>query len=138
LAYYDAFIAKWATLAPGTVEQKLAALNAETVAHAASARRMLIPSHDLYNAIDGAEFSALVAANQAIVRDLLNMGTVDVSPGKPARIRLLALFGQGTTTRTNLVALAAAYDTPPVPWWQANGYPCPFNVHDLANAGVAE
>lgn len=134
MAYYDALIAKWATLAPGTTEQKLSALNAETVASGA-AQRMLIQSYDLYNAIDGGEFSALSAANQQIVRDMLNMGTVDVSPNKPARTRLLSLFGVGTATRTALVALAATFDTPSVPWWKANGYSSPFTANDLSAAG---
>lgn len=140
MAYYDALIAKWATLAPGTTAQKLAAINALMVA-SPTAQRMLIPSYEIYNAVDGTEFSALSAANQQLVRDMLNMGTVDASPNKPARVRLLALFGAGTTTRTNLVALAAIYDTPPIPWATApvehggGGLSSAVTSNDLSAAG---
>jgi hypothetical protein len=73
MAYYDAMIAKWATLNPGTTAAKLAALNAATATGAAIP--MVIPTYKIYNLIDPTEFAALTAANQQLVRDILGMGT---------------------------------------------------------------
>ena len=117
MAYYDALISKWATLAPGTTAAKLTAINALTVS--GTAVPMILPTYRIYNLIDATEFGALSAGNQTLVRDILGMGTVDASPGTAIRARITALFGAGTATRTALTALAATFDSPPVPWWQA-------------------
>ncbi len=149
MAYYDALIAAWngatqppvgvtgAALTGGmTTQQKLDAVNAWTVS--GPAVPMVIPTYIIYNAIDPTEFSNLSpASNQQLVRDILSMGTVDVSVGTSVRTRLLALFGVGTTTRANLVAAAKNYDASPVPWWKANGYSSPFNLTgDIKKAGL--
>lgn len=139
MAYYDALIAKWATLTPGTTAAKLAQINAITVAGAAQA--MIIPTYRVYNLIVPTEFVALTAANQQLVRDLLNMGTVDASPGTSVRARMVAAFPSGTTTFANLSALAAQFDTPAIPWWQATiaqsggGLASPVSNADLVAAG---
>lgn len=112
MAYYDALITKWATLS-GTTASKLAQINAITVTGAAIP--MIVSSYVIYNLLDATEFTALSAANQALVRDLIGMGTVDGSAGKPARARLVAIYPSGTT-RTALNALAATYDSPAIPW----------------------
>ena len=135
MAYYDAFIAKWATLPPGTTEQKLATLNAEKVT--GPAIPMIVPAYTIYNLIDPAEFVALADANKQLVRDILFMGTVDASPGNAVRSRLMATFAAGSVTRTKLAQLAAPYDTPQIPWLQENGYPRPFDMGDCAAAGVS-
>lgn len=138
MVYYDALVAKWATLTPGTTAVKLAQINAITVTGAAVP--MIIPSYMIYNLLDPAEFTALTAANQALVRDLVNMGTVDGSPGKPARARMVAIYPSGTT-RTALNALAATYDSPPIPWATATiaqgggGLTGPVGTNDLIAAG---
>ncbi len=148
MAYYDALIAAWngATQPPAgatgtpitggmTTQQKLDAVNGWTVAGPAT--QMIIPTYIIYNAIDPAEFLSLSAGNQQLVRDILSMGTVDVSVGTSVRNRLLALFGVATTTRANLVAKAKDYDATPVPWWKANGYTSPFNLTgDIKKAGL--
>jgi hypothetical protein len=117
MAYYDALVAKWATLTPGTTAAKLAQINALAVNGAAVP--MLIPSYKVYNLIVAAEFGALTAANQQLVRDILGMGTVDASPGTAIRSRIVAIFPNGTATFTALSNLAATFDTPQIPWWQA-------------------
>jgi hypothetical protein len=136
MAYYDAMIAKWATLNPGTTAAKLAALNAATATGAAIP--MVIPTYKIYNLIDPTEFAALTAANQQLVRDILGMGTIDGSPGTAVRARIVAIFTNASgATRVALAALAALYDTPTVPWWQANGYARAFDMGDAAAAGVS-
>lgn len=117
MSYYDALIAKWATLSPGTTQQKLDQINALTVT--GPAVPMIVPTYSIYNLIDTSDWTGLSAANQQLVRDILSMGTVDASPGTSVRARMTALFGAGTATRTALSALAAKYDSPPIPWWSA-------------------
>lgn len=115
MAYYDALVAKWATLAPGTTAAKLAQINALTVTGAAIP--MIVPSYEIYECIDAAEFTALSAANQTLVRDIVGMGTVNGSPGTKTRARMVALFTNASgPTRLALAALAAKYDTPQIPW----------------------
>src|SRR5690348_11439794 len=138
MAYYDALVAKWATLT-GTTAQKLAAVNAATVNGAPLP--MIVPTYQIYNAIVGSEFAALTAANQQLVRDILSMGSVDASPGTQVRARIVAIFPNTTQTFANLSAIAAAYDTPQIPWWQATvaqgggGLTSPVNGNDLVAAG---
>lgn len=115
MAYYDALIAKWATLNPGTTAAKLAQINALTVTGAAIP--LIVPSYEVYECIDPTEFAALTAANQTIVRDIIGMGTVNGSPGTKVRARIVALFTNASgPTRLALAALAAKYDTPQIPW----------------------
>lgn len=140
MAYYDALITKWATLNPGTTAAKLAQINALTVTGAAIP--MIVPSYEIYECIDPTEFTALSAANQTIVRDILGMGTVNGSPGTKTRARIVALFTNASgPTRLALAALAAKYDTPQIPWWQGTvaqgggGLTQPVYLSDLEAAG---
>lgn len=134
MAYYDLFITKWNTLS-GSTTSKLAQVNSATVSGPSTP--MIIPTYKIYNVIDTTEFTALSAANQQLVRDILGMGTVDGSAGTSIRNRMLAIFGAGTATRTALTALASVYDSPSVPWWQANGYLRPFDMGDVTAAGLS-
>lgn len=140
MAYYDALIAKWATLT-GTVDQRLVTINALTV-NSSTPAPLIVPSYEIFNAIDRTDWAGVSAANQQIVRDILGLGSVDASPGTKIRTVLLGIFGVGTATRTALNALAAKYDTPPVPWWSASvsdgggGLRAPVALSDLAAAGI--
>jgi hypothetical protein len=138
MAYYDAMVAGWnsATQPPSgvtgtpitgsmTTQQKLDAMNRWTTT--GTAIRMIIPTYEIYTVMDVAEFNALTAANQQNMRDILAMGNVDLSPNKPARNRMLQLFGAGTVTRAAMSAMAVSYDTPTVNWCGKNGYPLAQN-----------
>jgi hypothetical protein len=105
VAYYDALVAKWATLPVGTTQQKLDNLNAQTVSVTSSTT---VPSYILYNAIVPSEFQALVSATQQLVRDVLSLGVIDISNTGNARTVILQAFAAGTQTRTNLVAAQGA------------------------------
>jgi hypothetical protein len=133
MAYYDALIAKWATLPAGTTQQKLANLNAQTVSVTSDTT---VPSYVLYNAIVPSEFQALVAATQQLVRDVLSLGVIDISNAGNARTVILQAFAAGTQTRTNLAAAQAALSRN-VPWTTSNGYPPTINMNDLAAAGLS-
>lgn len=135
MAYYDALVAKWGTLTPGTTAAKLTQINSITVS--GSAVTMVVPTYKIYNLIVAADFTALTAANQQLVRDILGMGTVDASPGTAVRSRIVSLFPSGTATFTALSALAATYDTPQVSWWQSAGYSSQISQSDLTVAGLS-
>ena len=142
MAYYTALIAKWATLAPGSTQEKLVQLNAIKVT--GPAVPMIIPTYQIYNLIDAAEWTSLSDANKQLVRDIMGMGTVDVSPNTHIRARMMAVFGVGTTTRSNLATLAATYDSPQIPWATAtiaqgggalNVWP--VTINELIGAGLS-
>jgi len=148
MAYYDALVAAWnsatqpptgvtgtALTAGMTTQQKLNAVNGWT--SVGPSVPMVIPTYLIYNVIVASEFNALTAANQQNIRDILDMGTVDTSPGTQARSRTIAIFPNGTQTFTNLSNLAKTYDSPQIPWWQANNYPRAFDLGDCAAAGVS-
>lgn len=121
MPYYDAMIAKWPTLQPGTTAEKLVEINAATAT--GPAIPMVIPTYKIYNLINPAEFNALTAPNQQLVRDILGMGTVDCSAGTFIRSRIIGMFPNGTATFTSLAGLANEFDKPVVNWCGANGYP---------------
>jgi hypothetical protein len=137
MAYYDALIAKWATLTPGTTAVKLAALNAENVTGSVPTM-FTVTAGQIHANIVLSEFSAASAANQALVRDMFSIpGDIPVgelSPGVNtlARAVIVQVFGAGTQTRANFVGLAKGVSQP---WWKANGYTGPFNENDLLAAG---
>lgn len=133
MAYYDLMIAKWATLT-GTTDQKLATLNAAT-APGPAVSAMLTPSQIL-NAIVFADLAALTQLQVSQLALLLSGGTVDASPGTSIRLGIQALFQGKTATLTALAALVAPFDSPTIPWWQANNYPRPFDMGDVTAAGV--
>ena len=67
-------------------------------------RRDLIPSHELFEAIVPADWTAATAQEKQRIQLVLSMGTVDVR-GANTRAAFQAAFGAGTTTRANLLAL---------------------------------
>lgn len=139
--YYDALIAHWPSVPGATTQIKLANINAELVT--LPKIPMIIPTYQIYNVMDTNEFSALSSANQQNMRDILGMGTVDLTQGGPARARMMALFGAATATRAAMSNMAKPYDTPQIPWWQATvaqgggGLNSPVSNEDLVAAGLS-
>lgn len=136
MAYYDALIAKWATLNTGTLAQKLTQINALTVPGPAQ-RAVLSPSQIL-NAIVFADLAALTQLQISQLTLLLAGANVDASVGTPIRLGIQALFSGKTTTLSNLGALVAPFDNgQPIPWWQSVGYPTPIRDTDATAAGLS-
>lgn len=140
MAYYDALVAKWPTLTPGTTAQKLAQLNALTVATGAPARCILTPSQ-IINACLPADLATLTTAQVTLLTLLLAGSQVDASQGTTVRAGVQAIFAGKAQTLAQLGALVAPFDTPIVPWWQGtlaqnggalNG---PVGLSDIAAAG---
>ena len=66
-----------------------------------------LTSSDIFEAIDAAEFAALTAANRARVDRILGLGIdIKTAPGSQARNELVSVFGSGSATIANLVAVA--------------------------------
>ena len=65
------------------------------------------PTYKVLEATDASEYAALSDANKDAYKMILSCGEVDLSDGTAVRTKLLAMFGAGTTTRTNLVALVS-------------------------------
>lgn len=117
MAYYDALIAKWATLTPGTTAAKLAQINAMT-ASGSIPTTIFVSGADVLNCIDFAEFNALTDARQK------NLLTLCATPGllmggsaQTSKIlagMIIAYFPGGGPTILALTAMSKA-----MPWWKA-------------------
>lgn len=140
MAYYDALIAKWATLTPGTTAQKLAQINALTVSNPQKA--MLAPS-TILNACVAVDLEALTAAQVALFALLLAGTSIDCSAGTAIRAVAQNLFAGKTQTLANLGALVSPFDNATLPWWQATvaqgggGLSSPVSQGDLTAAGLS-
>lgn len=88
-----------------TVEQVVSSLTAPI-----SIERGTLTSGEIYNAIVPADFVGLTDENRQYVRDILSLGSVDVSIGTNARDVLVSVFA-GKQTLTNLAALVLASTT---------------------------
>jgi hypothetical protein len=65
----------------------------------------VFPSHKVLEATVMGEYAALPAADKENYKIITAMGFLDLSEGSNARTLLLGMFGAGTTTRINLIAL---------------------------------
>ncbi len=140
MAYYDALIAKWATLNPGPTQQKLDQINALTVAAGAAQKAILTPSQ-IINAIMPTDLAALTTAQVAFLTLVLQGAQVDASQGTTVRLAIQTIFQNKAQTLSQLGALVAPFDSPTIPWWKAsvaqgggalNG---PVTVNELIGAG---
>lgn len=134
MAYYDALITKWATLSPGTTAQKLAVLNAITVAKGSANPAILTPSQ-IVNACVPADIASLTTAQVTLLTLLLQGSAVDASAGTTVRAGVIAIFTGKVTTLSQLAALVAPFDNPTIPWWQSAGLSGQVSLADLAAAG---
>lgn len=157
MAYYDALVAKWATLT-GTTAQKLAAINAATVTTATpnqpfplsaaanvaktspnfswariTQRAQAVAALPPATATDG----AILAARTVVATDPGQM----IDPGLPAawgawQAGIGALEAVGDLSAADVAAITALTTvTTSQPWWQANGYTSPVGPNDLVAAG---
>ncbi len=65
----------------------------------------VIYTFELSEATDDTEYAALSSAQKSTYALLVSLGTLDISSGTAMRDKLWAMFGDGSTTRTNLEAL---------------------------------
>lgn len=141
MAYYDALIAKWPGVVGTTTADKLASLNAETMAGPVQGVPVVTVMTYLWT--NGLWLPMLAAAqagtsNGAIAAVALledrTRETIDFS--LPTATALLAdLVSNSLLSQAQSDAIVAM-GTPQVPWWRANGYALPISLGDLAMAGI--
>lgn len=149
MAYYTALQTAWngATQPPSgvtgtaltglTTANKLIAVNGWTVTGSVPTT-MFATTDQVLNCVVWSEFAALTASQQSNFLALctnpgsLMGGSANLTHILPGMI--IAYFGGGSGTVTNLSALAK---TVTQPWWQANGYPRPFDNGDVTAAGLS-
>ena len=148
MAYYTALQTAWnsATQPPTgvtgtaltglTTAQKLAAVNAWTVSTGVAVPAILTPSK-IINAIVPTDLAALTTTQVTFLTLVLQGSTVDASQGTTVRAAVQNIFAGKTQTLSQLAALVAPFDNPSVSWWSANGYPRPFDLGDVAAAGLS-
>lgn len=138
---YAPLVAAWSTFVGSslTTQQRVDNFNQRVVAGLTIP--MVIPTYRIYNVILSSEFLVLDSTQRQNVRDILGMGTVDVSAGTNARSRLSSAFAASTGTLAALIALATAYDTPNASFVTAStalgglGLGSALNNNDLLAAG---
>jgi hypothetical protein len=140
MAYYDALIAKWATLAPGTTQAKLDAINALTVTGQIPSS-FFITGAQLFNCLDWTEFAALTTAQQTTLLQIcaisgpIKGGTGSFFAG------LVPVFYAGKLGGPTVTAMTALAQAAIQPWWQATvaqgggGLSSPVSNNDLLAAG---
>jgi hypothetical protein len=64
-----------------------------------------VPVQDIFNAIDNADWPAVASVSESKLQTLLQMPSIDASNANTRAI-MSSIFGAGTQTRTNLLALA--------------------------------
>ncbi len=69
-----------------------------------SIQRLVIPAHEILEATVPSEWAALTAAEKQRYQTITGAGEVNLS-GANTRLTMGAMFGAGTTTRANLIAL---------------------------------
>ena len=62
---------------------------------------------DVMNCIVNSEYTALDATQKDFLRLILSLGVCNLATGSNERNLLLSMFGVGTTTRANLIALVS-------------------------------
>lgn len=136
MAYYDALIAHWPSVVGANTAAKLAALNAETVTGSIPAT-FYITGDQLLNCLDFSEFNTRTTAQQA------NLMAVCSTPGQIKGGAASFVGGMFVSYYSNalagptIAALTALAKAITQPWWQANGYPRPFDLGDIAVAGLS-
>ena len=65
----------------------------------------IFKSYLIIEALDSTEYNALTDAQKLNLITVVSAGAVDLSSGSNGRALLMALFGAGTTTRANMLAL---------------------------------
>lgn len=133
MTYYDALVTKWATLT-GTTASKLAQINALTVPDPAGARPAVFAPSTVINAIIPADLAALSSGAVPMLALILSGSEINASQGTTVRTAIQTIFAGKTATLQQLAALVAPFDSPTIPWTQANGYSA-ISYQDLVAAG---
>lgn len=140
MAYYDALVTKWATLSPGTTQQKLDALNALTVTGQIPTS-FFTTGDKILNCLDWTEFATLTAAQQTIlIQALCVPGQLKGGAGSFIGGMFVAFYASKLAGPT-IAALTALAQGIVTPLWQVSvaqgglGLKGPVTANDLTAAG---
>lgn len=137
MAYYDALIAKWATLNPGTTAAKLADLNSQSVTGSIPTS-FFVTGDQLLNCVNYAEFKALTATQQSNLLQMLSVpGQLLGGSSNTTHLIDGMILDYFSVAGATVLALTALAKGAVQPWWQANGYQRPFDLGDIAAAGLS-
>lgn len=136
MAYYDALIAEWPNITGANTAAKLANLNALPVTGAVPAV-FTFTGQQLFNCLDWTEFFSLTAAQQTQILEICAMPFV-MTGGQASFVgKMFVAFYSGKLGGPTIAALTALAKAITQPWWAANGYPRPFDLGDIAAAGLS-
>ena len=147
MAYYDQLVAKWSSLSGGTTDEKLAEINALTIAGRARPVRVVevmtyLRQNNLWLTIKAAVDTSPGAAAAVDYNSDPRVQTIDVT--LPIVQAMLAdLVGRGLLTQGQADVITAMA-TPQVPWWGepvsrgGGGLNAPVALSDLVQAGGLE
>lgn len=142
MAYYDALITEWSKpeYSGMTRDQKLAAINAKTVAGPdrlvqISDVMSYLRENGLWLPIKAAQASNVGAAAAVDLNGDSRAVTIDFS--KPIVGQMLALLVSGNLLSQAQSDAITAMKNTTMPWWQANGYTSDFNVNDVVAGGLS-
>ena len=131
--YYDALKAKWPELT-GSPDERLKAVNELMVSQEISIAAALAYLR-AQGAWVGIKLSAK-PAGQALADILTDTRLNSFDPTAAWVIQMGAdLIGEGALTKEQWDALAGKA-AKPLPWWQVNSYPRPFDMGDIKAAGL--
>jgi hypothetical protein len=143
VAYYDALIAKWATLTPGTTQQKLDQINALVVTGAVPTS-LSVTGIQLANCVNYAEFKVLTPTQQSNLLALFQIPGALLGGSSNTTFLVVGMildyFPVAGPTVAALTALAKGFSQM---WWQApvanggGGLGSPVGVADLQAAGLS-
>lgn len=132
MAYYDALIAKWPSVAGANTAAKLVALNALKVA---SPKAAILATADIKNTIQAADLIGLSALQMQQINFYIGcVDTLDASIGSQCRAAFVSIFTGKAATLAALTALVAPYDNATDFWTTVNGYGR-IGLDDLVAAG---
>jgi hypothetical protein len=139
MAYYDALKAQWPSVTGATTADKLAALNALTVA----GPRQLVPITSVMEYLRANNLWLRIKAATGVSQGAL--AAVDYNSDARAtsinfdldivKAMLADLIANNLFTQAQSDALSSMGNST-VPWWQASGYTAPITYGDLALAGI--
>lgn len=92
-------------VAPPTIDDVGNADKLNSVLEGQLIERNDIPATEIATSINRVEYAAAVLADRQWIDLQLSAGLVDARTGSEARTGFLGIFGQGTTTRTNIQEL---------------------------------
>jgi hypothetical protein len=141
MAYYDALVAKWATLTPGTTQQKLDQINSLTVTGSVPTTFFTTGSAVL-NCINYPEFKALTAQQQSNLFNMLSIqGPLLGGSANTAFMVAGMIIDYFPLAGPTVAALTALAQGTVQLWWQASvasgggGLSSSVSTNDLLKAG---